>query len=172
MVYYLLDDKKRSAQDNTPLSKREQKRRKKAVIQDQQQHSLCKNISIGKECPFGPTCKYSHDVDSYLSAKPQDFSDRCHLYYDLGKCEYGLACRAARSHMDSNRTPVLGNNFIHSHLQSIQTTKQNSIHQNSMTSLLNFKLAYARNKFHSQKVRQSCVSGKKKREREQLRIRA
>src|SRR5690606_10965420 len=98
---------------------------------EKQQTTLCRFIAMGKECNFGDTCKYPHDIDLYLSSKPKVMHDiplcshvtcrhiRILLYIQhnrkvrcpyipyicpiilivVFRCDYGLLCRYATSHM-------------------------------------------------------------------------
>lgn len=60
---------------------------------------LCPHILSEKECRFGESCKFSHDVKKYIETKPADLGDECYAFKTFGKCNYGLACRFAKSHL-------------------------------------------------------------------------
>ncbi|XP_060640918.2 tRNA-dihydrouridine(47) synthase [NAD(P)(+)]-like [Anolis sagrei] len=56
-----------------------------------------------EKCFFGPRCRFLHDVEEYLAAKPPDLGDRCVLFQTFGKCTYGATCRFASAHFGSDR---------------------------------------------------------------------
>ncbi|KAJ1989196.1 tRNA-dihydrouridine(47) synthase [NAD(P)(+)]-like protein [Coemansia spiralis] len=59
---------------------------------------LCHKLSIGKECSFGDSCTFSHDVEGYLAQKEPDLGPTCHLFETFGTCKHGLRCRYANAH--------------------------------------------------------------------------
>ncbi|GMG44310.1 unnamed protein product [Ambrosiozyma monospora] len=53
-------------------------------------------------CTYGAeNCKFSHDMDGYLSMKPADVPGNCPVWEALGYCPAGLKCRWLGSHFDS-----------------------------------------------------------------------
>ncbi|NWX54600.1 DUS3L synthase, partial [Promerops cafer] len=50
-------------------------------------------------CPFGPRCRFLHDVCAYLAAKPADLGQRCVLFDTFGRCPYGVTCRFGQAHL-------------------------------------------------------------------------
>lgn len=70
-----------------------------------QQHEevkLCASLifpNSNKECRFGPEgCRFTHNVDEYLSQKPKDIEGVCPVYDAIGYCPAGLKCRWLGSH--------------------------------------------------------------------------
>jgi len=61
---------------------------------------LCGSLARGDECPYGNTCRFSHDILGYLSKKPADISEVCYQYQEYGFCPFGLMCRFGKSHID------------------------------------------------------------------------
>lgn len=59
------------------------------------------NSPDGKDCKF-TNCKFIHDVEQYLTKKPEDIGSMCHIYSTRGFCARGLTCRFAKSHIDEN----------------------------------------------------------------------
>ncbi|CAL5018531.1 unnamed protein product [Urochloa decumbens] len=83
-------------------SKRQLKRERQ---QEQKSTShLC--ISVGKSgnadsCKYGTSCRFSHDINAYLSQKPADLEGTC-PFTVLGQlCPYGLTCRFLGTHKDN-----------------------------------------------------------------------
>ena len=69
---------------------------------------LCNAFCKG-ECSYGPACKYSHDLDAYLAAKPPDLPGPCPhhsatpedgLAAPPRRCPHGVQCRFYDSHPD------------------------------------------------------------------------
>ena len=56
-----------------------------------------------KECPFGESCRYEHDLRKYLTqGKREDlttFDGLCPVWKSRGKCDAGWKCRFLKSHM-------------------------------------------------------------------------
>ncbi|OWB58051.1 hypothetical protein B5S28_g4043 [[Candida] boidinii] len=50
-------------------------------------------------CKFGAdSCRFTHNIEEYLSNKPQDISGMCPVFQELGYCPTGLKCRWLSSH--------------------------------------------------------------------------
>ncbi|KAM7302512.1 tRNA-dihydrouridine(47) synthase [NAD(P)(+)]-like [Ixodes scapularis] len=64
---------------------------------------LCFKFLSEEGCPHGETCRFGHDVDAFLRAKPADLGDRCPLFEAYGRCRYGVACRFAGAHLTDDR---------------------------------------------------------------------
>lgn len=62
---------------------------------------LCLSVGKGIACPFIGTCKYSHDVFTYLASKPPDIGPTCYQFETFGFCQNGLMCRYGSSHIDN-----------------------------------------------------------------------
>lgn len=56
-------------------------------------------------CPHGDRCRYSHDLQAFVAAKPPDLGDRCPLVEAHGGCRYGVACRFAQAHPEGAPAP-------------------------------------------------------------------
>lgn len=67
---------------------------------DFQQSSVkfCEIAKDGKECPYGANCRFEHDVQKYLAAKPQDVEGVCPVFAATGECPAGIKCRWLGSH--------------------------------------------------------------------------
>ena len=35
---------------------------------------------MGKECPYGEKCKFTHDIQSHYQLFPQDISNECSIW--------------------------------------------------------------------------------------------
>jgi tRNA-dihydrouridine synthase 3 len=61
---------------------------------------LCGSVLKGTTCPFGDGCKFSHDSEAYLAAKPEDLGEECPNVKATGFCKYRLTCRfASKGHV-------------------------------------------------------------------------
>ncbi|KAL1420608.1 hypothetical protein MTO96_004491 [Rhipicephalus appendiculatus] len=64
-----------------------------------QSAKLCfRHLAKEGSCPHGEQCRYSHDLQAFLSAKPADLGDKCPLVEAHGGCRYGAVCRFAEAH--------------------------------------------------------------------------
>lgn len=74
---------------------------KKRPIDEQEDPSelLCRAVAAGETCPFGDSCKFSHDQADFMKRKVKDLGDRCPVFDSVGVCRFGLACRFARAHI-------------------------------------------------------------------------
>ncbi|XP_064383246.1 tRNA-dihydrouridine(47) synthase [NAD(P)(+)]-like isoform X2 [Halichondria panicea] len=62
-------------------------------------HLYSPNEDSTTKCPFGDRCRYMHDLQSFMNAKPPDISENCYLFKSYGKCPYGVACRYGAKHL-------------------------------------------------------------------------
>jgi tRNA-dihydrouridine synthase 3 len=66
---------------------------------------ICLAIMRGKTCPFGDTCRFSHDIKEYIATRTPDIVSEsgeggCHIYNKFGYCIYGAMCRFGASHVN------------------------------------------------------------------------
>ena len=79
--------------------KAKKKRPRDARIDDAAK--VCHRIVRGEECPFGDSCKFSHDIKEFLATRPPDIDEvegGCPIFHLHGFCPYGVQCRIAKSH--------------------------------------------------------------------------
>lgn len=62
---------------------------------------LCGSLAKGLPCPYGSSCRFDHDVTSYMAQKPPDIGPRCYHYDTYGWCSSGLLCRFGSMHIDN-----------------------------------------------------------------------
>ena len=88
--------------DSTGKSKLKKKKRPgDAKLQDHQK--MCLKTMRGEICPFGDSCKFSHDMKEFLASRPVDINTvegGCPLYRLHGHCPFGVACRLGGSHLN------------------------------------------------------------------------
>jgi hypothetical protein len=68
---------------------------------------MCTGTVIGTGCPFGESCKYSHDVKAFMAERPPDLGPTCVVYDLFGHCRMGAMCRFGGGHIN----PVTGENL-------------------------------------------------------------
>ncbi|ORE23439.1 FMN-linked oxidoreductase [Rhizopus microsporus] len=68
---------------------------------------LCKYVAVDEECKIGEKCRFSHDLEAYLAAKPADIGNRCVNFDLFGKCPYGYKCRFLSAHLDENKKLIV-----------------------------------------------------------------
>lgn len=77
-------------------SKRQQKREHAAS----RGVKLC-NAFMADRCNFGDKCRFTHDKDAAVAAKPADLPGACPFMSATGACRYGIMCRYAGAHAAS-----------------------------------------------------------------------
>jgi tRNA-dihydrouridine synthase 3 len=78
------------------------KRPRDARINDNDK--VCLAVVRGETCPYGATCRFSHDLKGYMAQRPEDITALeglkvCPHYEVYGACPYALMCRWGRSHI-------------------------------------------------------------------------
>lgn len=56
-------------------------------------------MAKGQDCPYGESCRFSHDVEALLRTKGADLGPVCPFYEQFGECPFGYNCRFAGQHM-------------------------------------------------------------------------
>ncbi|CAL8122763.1 unnamed protein product [Orchesella dallaii] len=86
---------------------------------------LCPHLHDGpqeSECPNRSWCPFLHDLDKYLSTKPDDIKGSCYMFETYGKCPRGVTCRFASAHI------VDGKNITNEKLWDAQKSVYESGH--------------------------------------------
>ncbi|XP_069770443.1 tRNA-dihydrouridine(47) synthase [NAD(P)(+)]-like [Narcine bancroftii] len=88
--------------------------------QYERDQKLCTSVfqEPPRECYYGEKCRFLHDISKYLATKPADLGDNCYLYDTYGRCQYGISCRYARSHIGPDNK-----NLLNEELMKIWETK-------------------------------------------------
>lgn len=60
---------------------------------------LCTATVQGKQCPYGASCKFSHDFAAYRAARLPDLGDTCPIYEVDKYCRFGVTCRFGSAHL-------------------------------------------------------------------------
>ncbi|KAG1380928.1 hypothetical protein G6F60_005923 [Rhizopus arrhizus] len=68
---------------------------------------ICKHVAVDESCPIIEKCRFSHDLEAYLAAKPADIGTRCVQFDLFGKCPYGYKCRYLGAHIDENKKLIV-----------------------------------------------------------------
>ncbi|ODM97729.1 tRNA-dihydrouridine(47) synthase [NAD(P)(+)]-like [Orchesella cincta] len=71
---------------------------KKAAMDEK----LCPHLHDGPQeskCPHLSYCSFIHDLDKYLSTKPEDIKGSCYIFETYGKCPRGVTCRFSSAHV-------------------------------------------------------------------------
>lgn len=95
-----LSEETDSARDGKKDEKKK-KRPRDARIDDGDK--VCLKIIRGEECPYGDSCRFSHDIKEMLAKRPDDIATvegGCPVFRLHGFCSYGPMCRFGSSHMN------------------------------------------------------------------------
>lgn len=125
-------DESREA-DGQPRSKKQRKtgmNKHRPFFKESLDDKLCRALIDGaqNECPKkGGTCKFSHDLKSYLLKKPQDIGEKCPIYSTTGFCTYGVTCRFGKSHLSDENININLNNVERTERLHLPWELQNSL---------------------------------------------
>ncbi|XP_067862748.1 tRNA-dihydrouridine(47) synthase [NAD(P)(+)]-like [Heptranchias perlo] len=136
-----VQDKNKSEKDNGELCQKEgehkqsnkkargQNKNRPHMKPNQYDHDpkLCTSVcqEPPKKCYFGDKCRFLHDVSKYLASKPADLGDRCYLFDTYGRCQYGITCRYAKSHIGPDNKNLVNEDLM-------KTWEKKVIVQNSL----------------------------------------
>lgn len=91
--------------------KRRGQNKKRDLKQQHEEVRLCSSLldpENPKECRFGAgNCRNSHNVEEYISSKPEDIEGNCPVYSAIGYCPAGLKCRWLHSHYNKETHKLL-----------------------------------------------------------------
>ena len=74
---------------------------------------LCPSLhGHGYVCNYGDHCRYSHNIEGFLSSKPPDIDTHCYMYETYGCCPSGIACRYGNSHISSEGKNLINHNIF------------------------------------------------------------
>ncbi|XP_046573550.1 tRNA-dihydrouridine(47) synthase [NAD(P)(+)]-like [Haliotis rubra] len=63
---------------------------------------VCPSIIMERDCFYGSSCKFCHDVGKFMANKPPDIGDKCYVFENYGRCSQSIACRYGSKHIDSD----------------------------------------------------------------------
>jgi len=97
------DQAEEDARSHSPPAKKSKLkgRNKKRPIEKRPQASdkLCASIVAQRPCTYGERCKFSHDVDKFISEKPKVHSLlKCPVFSTYGACPFGVTCLYSDQH--------------------------------------------------------------------------
>ena len=86
--------------------KRGQNKKRPRDAREDAADKMCMAVLRGEECPFGDTCRFSHDLKGYMATRPTDICELadamgggCPIFKSKGYCFYGAICRLGSSHI-------------------------------------------------------------------------
>ncbi|KAK9476803.1 hypothetical protein V1514DRAFT_335689 [Lipomyces japonicus] len=68
---------------------------------------LCESLITTGDCKFAQDCKFEHDINKYVAAKPVDLSGSCPVFEAIGYCPSGVKCRWLFSHYDQSNGQLI-----------------------------------------------------------------
>lgn len=90
--------------DKSKKKQRGQNKKRPAPIKFGRHQRICPVLidvavdEVEPACTY-PNCAFQHDLTSYMGQKPEDVGPRCHVFETYGRCQRGVACRFASSHL-------------------------------------------------------------------------
>ena len=85
-----------SGVNRTGKSKKQLKRERQ---EQKSKMGFCQFLSRGK-CTYGDSCKFNHDLESFLANKPADLPGKCLFLGAKVDCKFGVSCRYYNSHKE------------------------------------------------------------------------
>uniref|UniRef100_A0A8C9RJL2 tRNA-dihydrouridine(47) synthase [NAD(P)(+)] n=1 Tax=Scleropages formosus TaxID=113540 RepID=A0A8C9RJL2_SCLFO len=78
---------------------------------------LCPSVvqERADKCFYGDKCKFFHDIAEYMSVKPEDIGERCHLFDTFGRCQYSVTCRFAKAHTGEGFKNLVNEELLKKH---------------------------------------------------------
>lgn len=67
--------------------------------------TICHSIAAGEPCrrmEKEGACRFSHDVESFLSSEPEPLEGECPSFRKFGRCRFGIVCRFRGDHTRTN----------------------------------------------------------------------
>ena len=89
--------------ENTSMDDEDKKKKRPRDPRVGSDQKMCHRIMLGEECPYGESCKFSHDYKEFLANRPEDITeveDGCPIFRLHGFCHYGMMCRLGKSHIN------------------------------------------------------------------------
>lgn len=94
----------KTAQKGKNKKKGQNKGRK--LQQPKDEIRLCPRFLDKKECEYGDSCRFEHNLDTYLKSKPEDIPGVCPVFKTMGYCPAGVKCRWLSSHYEGGALVV------------------------------------------------------------------
>ena len=126
--------------------KRRGQNKKRDLKQQHEEVRLCSSLldpENPKECRFGAeNCRNSHNVEEYISSKPEDIEGNCPVYSAIGYCPAGLKCRWLHSHYNKETHKLLKDLEQVENAKALNNYEVNKITPDKKTSLQKKKYTF------------------------------
>lgn len=83
-----------------------QNKKRPRDVREDASEKVCMAILRGATCPFGDSCRFSHDLKGYMATRPSDITELakamgggCPVFKNRGYCLYGAMCRLGSCHV-------------------------------------------------------------------------
>ena len=112
-------------------NKKRGQNKKRDLRQQHEEIRLCPSLvnpEDDSECKYGEdACRNTHDIELYLSSKPEDIPGVCPVFKAIGYCPSGLKCRWLNSHYDNGKKQLPINN------EQAEVSKRENFEVNKLT---------------------------------------
>ncbi|KAJ1928754.1 tRNA-dihydrouridine synthase 3 [Tieghemiomyces parasiticus] len=97
--------------DRNKRQRGQNKDRLKVMSKVRNQHldverGFCNSLGQDIPCPKGATCKFSHDLDAFVTIQQPNLGERCPTFDLVGRCRFGLFCRFHKAHTDEKHRQI------------------------------------------------------------------
>jgi len=92
-------DDGRSSRGN---KKKQYKKKRPRDVRVSNSEKVCLAVIRGDKCPWGDTCKFSHDLPLFMKTRPEDLTslpEGCPTFAKHGYCLFGALCRFGSCHI-------------------------------------------------------------------------
>eukprot|EP00743_Colponemidia_sp_Colp-15_P008424 GILK01009155.1.p1 GENE.GILK01009155.1~~GILK01009155.1.p1 ORF type:complete len:630 (+),score=135.08 GILK01009155.1:144-2033(+) len=103
------------AADEPPSKRRRGQNKNRPLPFTRNEIQLCNRLAFRNFCPFGSSCRYSHDVAAFLAAKGPALGAVCPMFETYGFCLSGLNCLFGEKHIQD------GKNLLPPHMVKEET---------------------------------------------------
>ena len=100
------DDRDRNDKRSRKKKRKGQNKKRPRDAREDNSQKVCMAILRGDPCPFGESCRFSHDIKGYMATRPEDIcvlaesmGGKCPTFATTGYCFYGAICRLGGYHI-------------------------------------------------------------------------
>ena len=103
------DQLEKEAQGEPKAKFKGRNRNNQRPVYKAENNNFCSYAAQGLEpCPYGESCRLSHDTKKVMEERDEDISESCHVYETFGYCRFGVLCRFGGCHLNDDGSNKVG----------------------------------------------------------------